>query len=74
MRDKREYSINPNKGIYYTTKGYHDDIDYHYVVDFDKSDVDRQFQSFLDDMVNLGKKKGMTELKQQFRAIRDLLA
>jgi hypothetical protein len=69
-----EYSINPKKGIYYTTKAYHDDLDYHYVVDFDKPDVHAQFLRFLQSVEGEGAKKGMRRLKEQFRGLRELLS
>lgn len=69
-----DYSINPKKGIYYTENIYHDDVEYHYVVDFDKPDVPKQFQAFLKNIEANGKKKGMRELKDQFRGLRDLLS
>lgn len=74
MRDSWEYSLNPNKGIYYTTKAYYDDLDYHYVVDLEKPDVHKQFQAFLKTIEANGKKQAMRELKDQFRGLRDLLS
>lgn len=71
--DSWEYSINPNKGIYYTTKAYHD-LDYHYVVDFDKPDVHRQFQNFLRSVEAEGARKVMKQIKDQFRGLKDLLS
>jgi hypothetical protein len=74
MRDSYEYSLNPKKGIYYTENIYHDDVEYHYVVDFDKPDVPKQFQSFLKNIEANGKKAAMRDLKQQFKGLRELLA
>lgn len=66
------YYINPAKGIYYTEKAYH--VDYIYVVDFEKPDVDKQFQCFLDQKEKDGEHKGMQKLKGQFRELRNLLS
>lgn len=71
--DSWKYSINPKKGIYYTERAYHDDLDYHYVVDFEKPDVHGQFQKFLLSVEDEGAKKGMRQLKDQFRGLRELL-
>jgi hypothetical protein len=71
-RDSWEYSI-CDRGIYYTTKAYHDDLDYHYVVDFTKPDVHKQFQNFLSTIEDNGKRKSMRDLKGQFRELKDLL-
>jgi hypothetical protein len=67
------YFIDPKKGIYFTRNAYHDDVDYIYVVDFDKPDVDKQFQSFLDMIKRDGAKQNTQNLKKQFSALRDLL-
>lgn len=68
------YWIDQGRGIYRTENSYHDDVDYIYVVDFDKPDVDKQFRNFLDIVEENGKRKGMRELKAQFRGLRDLLS
>lgn len=64
-----EYSI-CNKGIYYTENAYHDDLDYYYVVDFDKPDVHKQF---LETVANVGREMQVRGMKGQFRALRELL-
>lgn len=68
------YFINPKKGIYYTRSAYHDDVDYIYVVDFDKPIVEVQFRNFLLSVKREGAKENMVELKRQFHGIRDLLS
>jgi len=68
------YWINPKKGIYYTEKAYHDDIDYIYVVDFDKSDVKKQFEKFIEMIKRDGAKENMVKLKRDFSALKDLLS
>lgn len=68
------YWINPKKGIYYTEKAYHDDIDYVYVVDFDKPDVDKQFARFIETIKKDGAKESMASLKRQFSGLRELLS
>ena len=68
------YFINPNKGIYYTRSAYHDDVDYIYVVDFDKPNVDEQFRNFMLLVKRNGVKEHMIELKRQFKDIRELLS
>lgn len=72
MRDAREYWICA-RGIYYTTSAYHDDIDYHYVVDLEKPDVGKQFQRFLEDIMGLGERKAIRDLKSQFKTLKELL-
>lgn len=67
------YWINPKKGIYYTEKAYHDDIDYVYVVDFDKPDVKKQFEKFIEMIKRDGAKENMVKLKRDFSALKDLL-
>lgn len=67
------YFINPKKGIYFTRSAYHDSVDYIYEVDFDKPDVNKQFQDFIRMIKEQGHKEGMRELKQQFRSLQDLL-
>lgn len=71
---REHYFINPKKGIYYTRSAYHDDVDYIYVVDFDKPDVDKQFRAWQDRLIEEGKKEGLSELKNQFRSLRVLLS
>lgn len=68
------YWIDPKRGIYYTERAYHDDLDYHYVVDFEKPDLDKQFKRFLEIVEDEGARKGMRQLKDQFRGLRELLA
>ena len=68
----QNYFINPKKGIYYTQKAYHDEVDYIYIVDFDKPDVDEQFKRFLRYVEKAGADKKMDELKKQFSALREL--
>lgn len=68
----QNYFINPKKGIYYTEKAYHDDVDYIYIVDFDKPNVDEQFKHFLRYVEKDGANKKMDELKKQFSALREL--
>lgn len=68
------YFINPNKGIYYTRSAYHDDVDYIYVVDFDKPNVEDQFRSFLRYVEKDGAKKQMEELRKQFKVLGELLS
>lgn len=60
------YFINPNKGIYYTRSAYHDDVDYIYVVDFDKPNVDEQFRNFMLSVKRDGAKEHMVELMLKF--------
>ena len=67
------YFINPKKGIYYTKNSYHNDVDYFYIVDFDKPDVDKQFAEFIAMTKRDGAKEGVLELKRQFRGLRELL-
>lgn len=68
----QNYFINPKKGIYYTQKAYHDEVDYIYIVDFDKPNVDEQFKHFLRYVEKDGSDKKMDELKKQFSALREL--
>lgn len=68
------YFINPNKGIYYTRSAYHDNVDYIYVVDFDKPNVDEQFRNFMLSVKRDGAKEHMVELKRQFQGIREFLS
>jgi hypothetical protein len=72
MRDLWEYSISP-KGIYYTTRAYHDDLDYHYLVDLGKPDTHKQFQKFLETVAAVGREMQTRDMKVQFKALRDLL-
>lgn len=67
------YFINPKKGIYFTRSAYHD-VDYIYVVDFDKPDVNKQFKDFIKIVKRDGAKENMSELKRQFQDIRELLS
>lgn len=69
---QQSYFINPKKGIYYTQKAYHDDIDYVYVVDFDEPDVEKQFQHFLKYVRKDGADEKMQQLKSEFKALREL--
>ena len=71
---REHYFIDPKKGIYYTEKTYRDDIDYIYVVDFEKPDVEKQFQTWQATVRDDGKKEGMQELKRQFKGLRELLS
>lgn len=68
----QNYFINPKKGIYYTQKAYHDEVDYIYIVDFDNPNVDEQFKNFLRYVEKDGSDKKMDELKKQFSALREL--
>lgn len=68
------YYINPKKGIYYTRSAYHDDIDYIYVVDFDKPDLGNQFANFIDMIKKDGAKENMVALKRQFSDLRNFLS
>lgn len=72
MRDLWGYSI-CDRGIYYTSKAYHDDLDYHYVVDFEKPDVGKQFQKFLETVASVGRELQVRDMKGQFKALRELL-
>ena len=69
----QNYFINPKKGIYYTQKAYHDEVDYIYIVDFDEPNVEEQFKSFLRYVEKDGANKKLSELKLQFRALSQLL-
>lgn len=69
----QSYFINPNKGIYYTERGYHDDVDYIYVVDFDAPDIDNQFNRFIRMIKKDGAEENMQQVKQQFKQLRELL-
>ena len=66
----QNYFINPKKGIYYTQKAYHDEVDYIYIVDFDNPNVDEQFKHFLRYVEKDGSDKKMDALKKQFSAMR----
>lgn len=71
--DSNEYDIS-TRGIYYTTRAYHDELDYHWVVDFNKPNVDEQFREFKRRIEENGAKRAMRELKQQFKTLRELLS
>lgn len=73
-RKIENYYIDHKKGIFYTENSYHDSVDYHYVVDFDKPDVDKQFKQFLEHKERDGEYAAMQKLKQQFRGLRELLS
>lgn len=68
------YWINPKKGIYYARSAYHDDVDYIYIVDFDKPNVDEQFRNFMLSVKRDGANENMQEVKRQFAALRSLLS
>ena len=70
----QNYFINPKKGIYYTQSAYHGAVDYIYMVDFDKPNVDEQFKHFLRYVEKDGADKKMDALKLQFRALSQLLS
>ena len=70
----QSYFLNPKKGIYYTQSAYHDDVDYVYVVDFDKPNVEDQFRAFLRYVEKDGAKKQMEELRKQFKVLGELLS
>lgn len=72
--DPSEYFINETRGIYYTTRAYYDDLDFHYVVDFTKPDINKQFAAFKERLLEAGEKRAMRKLRDQFRGLRELLA
>jgi hypothetical protein len=66
--------MNPKKGIYYTEKAYHNTTICVYVVDFDKPDVKKQFEKFIEMIKRDGAKENMVKLKRDFSALKDLLS
>ena len=69
----QSYFINPKKGIYYVRSAYGGEVEWVYVVDFDKPNVEEQFKSFLRYVEKDGADKKMDDLRKQFSALRQLL-
>jgi len=69
----QSYFINPKKGIYYTQSAYGDEVECIYIVDFEQPNVEDQFRHFLRYVEKDGANKKMGELKQQFKALGQLL-
>lgn len=61
-----KYSLDKDKGIYYTSKAYYDDIDYHYEVNFTKDNYCQDFQRFIAFVFNEGKKARSREIRNLF--------